>query len=209
MQTCMPVDCSENRSMCPQPISYSCKKSQNQLTQVGKSERRGGQGKMNEKREKKKEKKMQWNKTFTGLKRGQVFVFSSSHTIHSHTPSHLPLPNQITTTSKLWHNYLMIYGPRVFPCTRVIFFKSLHVLNCGDCCLCNVHNYIYICHTHIHTPFTSSHQRSIETQHKVSQPLCSGAYIASYFQMGEGSGGTFIWTLHQTAAQGTRKLAAF
>lgn len=85
----------------------------------------------------------------------------------------------------------MIYGPRVFPCTHVIFFKSLHMLNCGDCCLCNVHNYIYICHTHthIHTPFTSSHQRSIETQHKVSQPLCSGAYIASYFQTGEGQEG--------------------
>lgn len=102
---------------------------------------------------------MQWNKTFTGLKRGQVFVFSSSHTIHSHTPSHLPLPNQITTTSKLWHNYLMIYGPRMFPCTRVIFFKSLHVLNCGDCCLCNVHNYIYICHTHIHTHHLPHHTR--------------------------------------------------
>lgn len=39
------------------PFPTPCKKSQNQLTQVGKSERRGGQGKMNEKREEEKREK--------------------------------------------------------------------------------------------------------------------------------------------------------
>lgn len=115
----------------------------------------------------------------TGWRRGETQCHASLLILHSNIK--LLKPCSIS-------NYAMLCDP------------------CGDCA--HIHSCVAL-HLMCTNTSTSLHPFARLTRgqlkHKVREPLCSGAFMTVYFQMEEGSGGTFMWTLHQEATQGTHE----